>query len=140
MIPGFVIQGGEINDGQGVSTIGGRLARGLMIGASGVAAGMGLAATGGLAAAPAIMGGVAAIVGASGAVTSIGTTKSSNGAGGKSIYGSTFDDENFTLKHAKGALRYVSLRFCVQGERVITFSTISLSPMGCGRLFLQYGE
>lgn len=108
VIPGFVIQGGEINDGQGVSTIGGRLARGLMIGASGVAAGMGLAATGGLAAAPAIMGGVAAIVGASGAVTSIGTTKSSNGAGGKSIYGSTFDDENFTLKHAKGALSMVN--------------------------------
>ena len=44
-------------------------------------------------------------------------------AGFGELYGTVFDDENFTLKHAKGALRYVSLRFCVQGERVITFST-----------------
>jgi hypothetical protein len=73
-----------------------------MIGASGVIAGTAIAATGGLASAPAIVGGVAALVGAS-TTTSVGTTKTD--AVGKSIYGSTFDDENFTLKHSELVLR-----------------------------------
>ena len=100
VIPGFAIQSGGISSGHGALAFGTSLGRGLMIGASGVIAGTAIAATGGLASAPAIVGGVAALVGAS---TTVGTTKTDDV--GKSIYGGTFDDENFTLKHSELVLR-----------------------------------
>lgn len=100
VFPGFAIQSGGISSGHGALAFGTSLGRGLMIGASGVIAGTAIAATGGLASAPAIVGGVAALVGAS---TTVGTTKTD--AVGKSIYGGTFDDENFTLKHSELVLR-----------------------------------
>ena len=102
VFPGFVIQSGGISNGQCALAFGTSLGRGLLIGASGVVAGTAIAATGGLASAPAIVGGVAALVGAS---ATVGTARTDASVVGTSIYGGTFDDENFTLKHSGLVLR-----------------------------------
>jgi len=101
-MPGYMIQSGGISSGHGALAFGTSLGRGLMIGASGVVAGAAIAVIGGLASAPAVVGGIAALVGAS---TNLGTTRTDASMVGKSIYGGTFDDENFTLKHSELVLR-----------------------------------